>query len=68
MGYYSPRANGPRSGAQQNVRIRHFKLRSGFVSVANEYNNRVLAKPLGLKKNIDFCKSREDFSLNILSD
>ena len=67
MGYYSSRANLPRIEAQQNVRIRHFKLKFGFISVTNEYNCRVLSKPLGLKNNIYFCKSREDLSLNILS-
>ena len=68
MGYFSPRANLPRSGAQQNVRIRKFRLKSGFFSVSDDYNRRVLSKPLEFQANKYLCLSREDFSLHLLDD
>ena len=66
--YFSPCANLPRSGAQQMVRVRHFSLKSGFFSVADDFDKRAIAKPLGFKQNKELCLSREDFSMNILDD
>ena len=67
-GYFSPCANLPRSGAQQNLRIRKIILKSGFYSIANNYNTKVMSRPLGYKQNKELCLAREDFSLNLLDD
>ena len=67
-GFFSPCTNTPRSGAQQILRIRNFALKTGFFSVANDFNAKVMAKPLDFDDNKQLCLSREDFSLNILDD
>ena len=66
--YFLPCTNLPRSGAQQMVRVRHFSLKSGFFSVANDFDKRAIAKPLGFNQNKELCLSREDFCMNILDD
>lgn len=66
--YFSPCANLPRSGAQQMVRVRHFSLKSGFFSVADDFDKRAIAKPLGFQQSKELCLSKEDFSMNILDD
>ena len=67
-GYFSPLSNLPRSGAQQIVRVRDFSLKTGFVSVSEDCNKRVMAKPLGFQENKILCENREDFSLNVIDD
>ena len=57
-GFFTPCANSPRSGAQQNVRVRHIRTKSGFFAVANEFNTKHLSKPLGYQENMDLCLSK----------
>ena len=67
-GYFTPNANLPRSGAQQLLRARDIKLRSGFFTVTEKPNIKMMVKPLGYDANKDLCNSREDFSCNLLDD
>lgn len=66
--YFSPCSNLPRSGAQQMLRVRQIIFKSGFFSVAADFNRKNMTRPLGYKENMELCLAREDFSLNLLDD
>lgn len=50
------------------VRVRNFSVKSGFFSVADDFNMTAMAKPLGFNENKELCLEKEDFSTNILDD
>ena len=67
-GYFSPQSNLPTSGAQQLMRNRNVRLKSGIIAFGNDCNLRNIVKPLGFSLNKRRCLSRESFSLNLLDD